>query len=85
MEKEGIYIIELAFGDSPAGALKLAKSMKQGEHLTGTIGVIGGTKQERRAARKPRWSGMTMEGKTKQQKGNEIDVCKIIYSFFLIS
>jgi hypothetical protein len=26
-------MIELAFGESPAGALKLAKSMKQGERL----------------------------------------------------
>jgi hypothetical protein len=56
-------MIELAFGESPAGALKLAKSMKQGERLNGAIVVIGGTRKEQREAKKPRnWSGITMEG-----------------------
>lgn len=56
-------MVELAFGDSPAGALKWAKSMKQGEKLTGAVGVIGGTKKERRKAKKLRqWSGLTMAG-----------------------
>ncbi|MEL1135037.1 DUF3658 domain-containing protein [Desulfitobacterium sp. THU1] len=44
-------MLELAFGESPAGALKLAKSMKQGQQLD---------------AEKPRiWSGLTMEGSSK--------------------
>lgn len=59
-------MIELAFGESPAGALKLAKSMKQGERLVGAAAVFGGTKEEQLAAKKPRiWSGMTMEGSSK--------------------
>ena len=59
-------MIELAFGESPAGALKLAKSMKQGERLVGAVAVFGGTKKEQRDAKKPRiWSGMTMEGSSK--------------------
>lgn len=42
-KKEGsICMIKLAFGESPAGALKLAKSMKQGDRLTGAIAVLGG-------------------------------------------
>lgn len=62
----GIFMIELAFGESPAGALKLAKSMKQGDRLNGAIGVIGGTRKEQREAKKPRnWSGITMEGSSK--------------------
>jgi len=56
-------MIELAFGESPAGGLKLAKSMKQGERLNGAIAVFGGTRKEQREAKKPRnWSGITMEG-----------------------
>lgn len=56
-------MIELAFGESTAGALKLAKSMKHGARINGAVGVIGGTAKERRAVRKPRyWEGMTMEG-----------------------
>lgn len=35
-----IYMIELAFGESPAGALKLAKSMKQGERLVGAVACV---------------------------------------------
>ena len=59
-------MIELAFGESSAGALKLAKSMKQGERQTGTIAFIGGSKKEQREARKPgKWSGLTMEGSSK--------------------
>jgi hypothetical protein len=59
-------MIELAFGESPAGALKLAKSMKQGERLNGAIAVIGGTRKEQREAKKPRnWSGITMGGSSK--------------------
>jgi hypothetical protein len=45
-------MIELAFGESPAGALKLAKSMKQGERLNGAIVVIGGTRKEQCEAKK---------------------------------
>lgn len=56
-------MIELVFGESPAGALKLAKSMKQGDRLNNAIGVIGGTRKEQRKAKKPRnWSGLTMGG-----------------------
>lgn len=59
-------MIELAFGESPAGALKLAKSMKQGDRLNGATAVIGGTKKEQREAMKPRtWSGITMGGSSK--------------------
>lgn len=59
-------MIELAFGESPAGALKLAKSMKQGECLVDAAAVFGGTKEEQRDAKKPRvWSGMAMEGNSK--------------------
>ena len=56
-------MIELAFNESAAGALKMAKSTKQGDVLNGVIAVFGGTKKERCEARKPRvWSGVTMEG-----------------------
>ena len=59
-------MIELAFGESPAGALKIAKSMKLGEHLSGAVAVFGGNKNEKRDEKKPRiWSGMTMEGSSK--------------------
>jgi len=59
-------MIELAFGESPAGALKMAKSMKQGDRLNGAIAVIGGTRKEKRKAKKPRnWSGITMGGSSK--------------------
>jgi hypothetical protein len=64
--RRGNFMIELAFGESPAGALKLAKSMKQGERLNGAIAVFGGTRKERREAKKPRyWSGITMGGSSK--------------------
>jgi hypothetical protein len=59
-------MIELAFGESPAGALKQAKSMKQGDRLAGAIALIGGTRKEQHEAKKPRnWSGITMEGSSK--------------------
>lgn len=59
-------MIELAFGESPAGALKFAKSMKQGDPLNGAIAVIGGTGKEQHEAMRPRnWSGITMEGSSK--------------------
>ena len=35
----GIFMIELAFGESAAGALKLAKTMKQGDRLNGAIAM----------------------------------------------
>ncbi|WP_407305790.1 hypothetical protein [Desulfosporosinus sp. SB140] len=47
-------MIELAFGESAAGGLKLAKSMKQGDRLSGAVVVIGDTRKEQREARKPR-------------------------------
>lgn len=56
-------MIELVFSESPAGALKLAKSMKQGEHLGGPAAIFGGTKEEQQAASKACiWTGMNMEG-----------------------
>lgn len=56
-------MIELAFGESPAGGLKLAKSRKPGEYLGGPAAVFGGTENEQYEAMKPRnWSGMAMEG-----------------------
>jgi hypothetical protein len=61
-------MIELAFGESPAGGLKIAKSMKQGEcFMNGAVAVFGSTAKERREAKKeakkPRiWSGVTLEG-----------------------
>lgn len=56
-------MIELAFGESPAGALKLAKSMKQGKCLGGSVDVFDSTENEQREAMKPsNWFGMTMEG-----------------------
>ncbi len=59
-------MIELVFGESPAGALKLAKSIKQGERLSGAIAVLGGTKKEQREVKKLRnWPGMTMEGSSR--------------------
>jgi hypothetical protein len=63
-------MIELAFNESAAGALKMAKSMKQGDILQGAAGIIGGTGKERREAmkqaKKPRaWTGVTMEGGSK--------------------
>lgn len=59
-------MIELAFGESPAGALKLAKSMKQGERLNGAIAMISGARKEQHKAKKPHnWSGITMGGSSK--------------------
>lgn len=56
-------MIELAFSESTAGALKVAKSMKKGARLQGATAVIGGTAKERQEAKKPRiWKGETMEG-----------------------
>ena len=59
-------MIELAFGESPAGALKMAKSMKHGDRLNGAIAVFGGTRKEQREVKKPHnWSGITMGGSSK--------------------
>jgi len=56
-------MIELAFSDSAAGALKMAKSMKQGDRLNSSIALISDTRKEQREAKKPRnWSGISMEG-----------------------
>ncbi len=56
-------MIELAFNESSAGGLKLAKSRKQGDRLSGAAGIFGGTRKEQREARKARnWSGITMGG-----------------------
>lgn len=59
-------MIELAFNESAAGALKLAKSMKQGDRMDSAVAIIGGTAKERREAKKLRaWPGVTMEGSSK--------------------
>ena len=59
-------MIELAFNESTAGGLKMAKSMKQGELLQGPVAAFGGTRKERREAKKPSvWTGITMEGTSK--------------------
>ncbi len=59
-------MIELTFGESPAGALKFAKSMKKGEKLQGAVSVFGGTPKERRDALRPRiWTGADLKGSPK--------------------
>lgn len=59
-------MIELAFGESAAGGLKLAKSMKQGENIKGAIAVIGGTgKEQIEAKRSHSWTGITMGGSSR--------------------
>jgi hypothetical protein len=56
-------MIELAFNESLAGALKYAKSMKPGQKTTGSAGIIGGSKKDLREAKKPQyWPGADMEG-----------------------
>ncbi len=56
-------MLEIAFNESAAGALKFAKSMKPGERLSGAVAVFGGTVKERREAKKPRvWAGADMKG-----------------------
>lgn len=56
-------MIELAFGESTAGGLKLAKLMKKGESLVGSTAILGDASEELRDADNHRiWSGMTMEG-----------------------
>jgi hypothetical protein len=56
-------MIELAFGESPAGALKLAKSMKQGDRLNGAITVIGGAGKQQSEAKEPHHrTGIPIEG-----------------------
>jgi hypothetical protein len=56
-------MIELAFVDSAAGGLKMAKSITYGQRVSGAVGVIGGTKKELRKAKKPRnWTGVIMAG-----------------------
>lgn len=55
-------MIEIAFNESAAGALKFAKSMKQGDLLSGATAVFGGDANQRREAAKPRvWQG-SMDG-----------------------
>lgn len=58
-------MIELAFGESPAGALKQATKIKQGERLNGSISVSGGTRKEQREAKPRNWSGITMGSSSK--------------------
>ncbi|WP_018212722.1 DUF3658 domain-containing protein [Desulfitobacterium hafniense] len=59
-------MIELAFNQSSAAGLKIAKSIKQGDRINGAFLFIGGTRQEHREAGKARaWAGITMEGSPK--------------------
>jgi hypothetical protein len=59
-------MIELAFGESPAGGLKLVKSMKQGDRLDSMNAVIGCSRRGHPETRKPHiWSGITMGGSSK--------------------
>lgn len=72
-------MIELAFDESPAGALKMAKSMKKGDRMQGATAVIGGTAKERakllREARKPRvWQGETMDGSSRDVAMLKLDL-----------
>ena len=56
-------MIELAFGEGPAGALKLAKSMKYGDQYINTNVVARGTGNDQHETELSRyWSGITMEG-----------------------
>lgn len=56
-------MIEIAFDESSAGALKYAKSMSRGEIIGGASAVFGGTAKQRREAKKPRvWSGAAIGG-----------------------
>ena len=56
-------MIELAFNESLGGALKYAKSMKQGQKITGSVGIIGGSKKDLYEAKKPQyWPGIEIEG-----------------------
>ncbi len=72
-------MIELAFGESIAGSLKFAKSMKQGERMQGATAVIGGTAKERaklkRELKQPRfWTGETMEGSSRDVAALELEL-----------
>lgn len=63
-------MIELAFSDGFAGALKIAKSIKKGSGFASSIGVIGDSKKEQKEAKrevkkKLKWFGETMEGSSK--------------------
>lgn len=56
-------MIEIAFGESAAGALKLAKSMKQGDKINSTIAYIGANgKEQGEDEITCSWSGLTMGG-----------------------
>lgn len=60
-------MIELSFSESLGGGLKIAKSMKPGQLLNGSVAVIGGTKKEQREARHRRyyWTGTPLEGSSR--------------------
>jgi hypothetical protein len=61
----GEHMIELAFGESSAGALKVAKSMKHGEKMCGSTAIIGDNGKKRRIENAVQfWTGESMEGNT---------------------
>jgi hypothetical protein len=56
-------MIELAFGEGAAGALKYAKSMKHGEIVTGSTAIIGDDSPKWRLENAVQfWTGETMDG-----------------------
>jgi len=56
-------MIELAFGESPAGALKFAKSMKNGDKMCGPIAIIGDNGHKHRKENAVQfWAGESIDG-----------------------
>lgn len=59
-------MIDLTFGDSTAGSMKIAKSAKPGFEMIGVVTFIGGSPEEPNEVVNPRvWSGMAMEGSSR--------------------
>ena len=75
-------MIEVTFGESPAGALKLAKSMKHGQSSDGPVAIFGGSKRERREALQQArtWNGQTMDGSAHDVTALTLAMCCVHYS-----
>jgi hypothetical protein len=59
-------MIELAFGESAAGALKLAKKMKKGDKLCGPAAIFAGNGHRRQKENDIQvWTGESMDGNPK--------------------